>query len=448
MNGTERFVDCLYDLSRKPVPDSAYGEAKQCLLDYIGVTWAGSAIQEREMQSCLAMLGGGDGEATVIGYKVKTTAPHAAFVNGMNAHVMELDDGHRYGMMHLGSPIISALLPMCEQMGVGGRELLVGIIVGYEAALRLACAIQPSHRRRGYHTTGTCGTIGAAMGIAAALRYSKVQMKDALSAAVTSASGLLEHDQSHQKSYNVGTASLNGLMAGLMGRVGFTGPDDALFGRRGFLSAMSERADVAPLTEGVQSAYAIETIYRKAYAACRHCHAPIESALKIMAEHALRADDVVGVEVSTYEGAMVGHDHKEVKTVSSAKMSIPYCVASALVLGKAGFETFTEENIRNRPILSLMEKVEVVADEELTSLVPQKRAAVVTVAARGQTYQARTDYPKGEPENPLTAGELTDKFRTLSRRRGKTEGAVDKMIRTVDNIEEKGGNQKLFSLLS
>ena len=75
---------------------------------------------------------------------------------------------------------------------ISWKDFLYGIIIGYEAAILLGIAIQPAHRFKGYHVTGTCGTVGAAMAIAAARKYSKSEYKSALSAAVTGAAGILE----------------------------------------------------------------------------------------------------------------------------------------------------------------------------------------------------------------------------------------------------------------
>lgn len=111
-----------------------------------------------------------------------------------------------------------------------GEDFLRGIILGYEIAIQLASSMQPSHRNKGFHTTATCGTIGAAVGIASALKYNKTQLKSTISAAATSASGILEiqEDGSELKPYNPAIAAVNGFLAARIGRVGFLGPDDIL----------------------------------------------------------------------------------------------------------------------------------------------------------------------------------------------------------------------------
>ena len=157
----------------------------------------------------------------------------------------------------------------------------------------------------------------------------------------------------------------------------------------------------------------IEQIYQKPYAACRHCHAPIEAALAI--RPAMAGNSVASIAVETYKLAVAGHEHTRIEGVNSAKMSIPYSVAAALLLGQGDIDAFTPDKVNNTDILALANKVSVLEREDLTVLCPQKRAAIVTVTmVDGTQYVHRVDYPKGEPENPLTDEELSQKFISLA----------------------------------
>ncbi|MBO7509712.1 MAG: MmgE/PrpD family protein, partial [Bacteroidales bacterium] len=55
-------------------------------------------------------------------------------------------------------------------------------------------------------------------------------------------------------------------------------------------------------------------------------------------------------------------------------------------------------------------KVSIVEDPEITSWLPEKRAARVTVVAMGRSYVHLVEYPKGEPENPMSETELKNRF--------------------------------------
>ncbi len=446
---TDRFVDSLYALSGEAFSEPVLRQARLCLLDYLGVSLAGARMLGDKNRRLWESLGSPEGCVTALGLGRKTTQQAAALLNGFSSHVAELDDGERTAMMHPGAPILSALLPAAEQDGLSGEDVLRGIIVGYEAALRPAGAMQPGLKDRGHHGTGIGGTLGAALGVGAALRFSRAQMKVALSTAATSASGLLKmiHGGSELKPYNAAQAALNGLTAARVAQAGFSGPDDVLDGDKGFLAIFSQDSfDPARLDRAEGDPLRIERIYRKPYAACRHCHAPIEAALKLRAA-GLRPETVAGIDVRTYRWAVGGHDQTEAQGACAAKMSIPVSLVLALVSGKAGFDAYTDEWLANPDVRALAKKVRVISDDALSALVPEKRAAIVEATlVSGERMTERVDYPKGEPENPISDDEGRDKFRSLALYGGKTEAEADEILACVQDVEH--ALNRLFPLLA
>lgn len=417
-NISDLFVDQLYGMACQELPQDVLEQAKLCLLDYMGCALAGSRLMAKRNQCFLDDVKKQGGLSSVIGFEQKTTLQNAAFLNAMSTHSTELDDGHRFGMIHLGASIFSALLPVAELEDIACSNVLKGAVIGYETAVRIAKAMQPSHKVRGYHTSGTCGTLGSAMAIATAMHFSRVEMKSALSAAAASAAGLLEmqEDDSELKPYNLAHAAVAGVMAAYTAKAGFVGPSDPMGGRRGMLAVMSEKTNAEFLTDFTSDCFEIERIYRKPYAACRHCHPAIEAALRIKNEHHLHPDDITSVFVETYKLAVGGHDHKTVQGVASAKLSIPFSVALALMKDKASLDDFSLENTLDTNILSLCQKIDVVANEMLTSWSPQKRAAIVHIITKnGEKHSCEVDYPKGEPENPMSRKDVEDKYRELTK---------------------------------
>ena len=351
-----------------------------------------------------------DGNAKLFGYDKATDSKTAALINGFNAHSLELDDGHRFAMIHLGAVIISAIEAASDDNIINKDNYLKGIIMGYEAACRLSISIQPSHKKKGYHTSGTCGTIGAAIGVACALNMNKNQMKRVISAAAGSAAGLLElqEQKSELKPFNIGRAAMDGLVSAYMGFAEYESPDDVLGGERGFATIFSDDFSIENLFFETDY-FEIERIYVKPYASCRHSHSAVEAAIAISKR--VNADDIQSVFVETYGLGVKGHSHKFIQGVASAKLSTPYAVAAALIFGRADITLFEplDENI-----VRFSQKVEVVEDKLLSSECPQKRIAVVTVTLKdGKTITERVDYAKGEPENPISTEELNEKIRVL-----------------------------------
>lgn len=432
-NLTNKFLSELILLYPTGVSTLVLDKARSCFLDYVGCTLGGASFYN----DLLKTFSDGYpevGTCSLIGFQGKCVPMQtAAMINGISAHAIELDDGHRIGMLHLGAPVISALLYVAEKEHLSTADFLMGIVIGYEVAIRLACALQPGCKLKGYHATGTCGTVGAAMAIAAALHFDFEQMKSAFSAAITSAAGVLEmiEGDTELKPYNAGRAAMDGVTAAYIGKARFKAPEDALGGKRGFLKIMTDEPKMQYLTDFEQNKLMIETIYMKPYAACRHCHPSIEAALQIRKQKGFVLEEVEDIHVDTYKLAVGGHDHTVIKGVNSSKMSIPYSLAVALSTGKAGIDEFTDKFISNPSIQTITDKVTVSDVDELTSLCPQKRVAIVSVKTKSGIFSKRVDYPKGEPENPLSKEELEEKFRGLAMYGGLTKEECDDVINEV-----------------
>lgn len=433
---SSRFLDSIWDFSNRDFPEEVLEQAKYCLIDYIGCTALGASVLEERSKRFLSQFSRTGGNCVIFGTDMKSDVLTAAFLNGVHAHAIELDDGHRFGMIHVGAVVNSALLSAAQDQKASGKDLLKGIIVAYEAVIRLASAIQPGHKLKAFHATGTCGTIGSAIGIAAMLHYDKKQWNAVLSAAATSAAGLLEmsDDSSQLKPYNIGHAAMAAVTAAYYSVSLLDGPSDILGGDRGFFKACAAEVREDRL---FSNGYEIMKIYRKPYAACRHAHAPIEAALKIMAEHSLNAKEINAIKIETYALALKGHSHKTIKNTDSAKMSIPYGVAAAIRYGKVNCEQFFEECLNDELLNEILEKITISEDPELSALVPNKRAAKVTISSNGNEYSCRVDDPLGEPENPLSIEDLETKYFSLMAAAGKDRELSEEILNSIYNIDDK-----------
>lgn len=447
-NLTNRFVQDIWKLSKSDLPASAYWHAKRFLLDYLGVTYAGSRLLEDYLQRILDDLGDSGGEAPLLGLRQTGSVMAAALINGIASHAAELDDGVISGIVHPGAPILSALLPMAVKYKITGRQLLLGIIAGYESTVRLANAIQPAHKLAGFHATATCGAIGGAVGIAIMLDEPPSVIKGALSAAAVSAGGTLKvlEDDSQLKPFNPGHAALSAIISASVARSGLTAPNDVLNGRTGFLQILAGGYDSAALFPSEDLPLSLERVYFKPYAACRYTHPAIEAAFQIRAAHLINLNMIETIQVRTYELAVKHHDHTTINNVSSAKMSIPFSVAVALANGRAGIEDYTESTIADPVLQNLTFKVQVRPNERWTSLFPGKTGAEVTVVmANGCKHIAEVDMPKGEPDNPLTDAELNSKFDSLAEFRGLSKPAITTLKAAVWNVSSNAND--LYQLL-
>lgn len=431
MNLTDIFVENLYNFSKRSFSEAEVLHAKKCLLDYIGVTLVGSKaygdVENNLFESPLL-----DGNSSlIIGTSQKTSAPSAALINGISAHAVELDDGQRFGNIHPGAPVISALLAVAECYGSTMDDLWRGILTGYECVLRLACSIQPGHKMKGFHATGPCGAIGASIAIASMLNYTKEQFKAALSVACTSASGILEmiEGDTQLMPYNSGKAAANAVVSASIAYAGFKYPKDAFGGRRGFLSCFADIPRLEILSEFGDELYCLSN-YFKLYAACGHCHASIDAAIKLRECHQIVVDEIEKIEIETYKLALQGHDHNVIDGVNSARMSIPYSAAVALLHGSADIDDFEERSLREGKLIELTSKITVKENENLTNMAPQKRPAILTIYEKRGVFSETVYWPKGQPENPLSLEDIIDKFNKYAL----ISGLLPERIKQISNL--------------
>lgn len=404
---TQDFTEYLFQKATK-IEGKTIWKAESCFQDWLAVTTAGAVKNKKRWAEYISRICTGNAE--LIGYTKATDRKTAAMINGFNAHCLELDDGQRFAMIHLGAPIISAIKAATDGNGISEEKIRIGIVMGYEAACRIAIAMQPSHKNRGFHTAGTCGTVGAAIGTAFALGMDKEQICRVLTCAAGSAAGMLEMQEqdSEMKPYNVGRAAMDGLAAAYMGYTDYETPEDILGGERGFFSIFSDQCDLEKLTTTTDY-FEIDRIYIKPYASCRHSHSAVEAAIKI--HGMIHPEDIIGVDVWTYKLGVKGHDHQNITSVASAKLSTPYAVAAALLYGRADLSIFEP---LDKKAAELARKVIVTEIPSLTAESPQKRIAIVTVHLQdGSNRIERVDYAKGEPENPMTSEELLQKTKML-----------------------------------
>ncbi|WP_211229904.1 MmgE/PrpD family protein [Desulfovirgula thermocuniculi] len=400
-------------LSFRSLPREAVHMAKLALLDWVASAVAGGREAPARMALKVIRGQGGYPQATLLSEGEKTSCLNAALFNGLASHILELDDVHRGAIIHAGAAVLPAALAVAEMTRSSGRQLLEAIVAGYEVAIRTGEAVTPSHYYY-WHTTGTCGTFGAAAAAGKLLGLNEEQMVWALGNAGTQAAGLWEFlaDGAMSKHLHPGRAAQSGVLAALLAREGFTGATRILEGERGFCRATAPSFDLSKLTAGLgERPYKVEENSFKIHASCRHTHPAVDVVLDLARRHDLRPDRVGGVIVRTYRTALDITANHQPSSVYAAKFSLPFCVALALVKRRCALADFTPENLFHPEVRELMGRVSLVADAELDALHPERWPAVVEISTvDGQVYTGRTDFPRGDPENPLTEEELREKF--------------------------------------
>jgi len=406
---TMKFAENAAKLKYEDLPADVAEKAKLIIRDGVGNQIAASAISE----AAIAMVDivkewGGAPQATVAGFGLKLPAPVAAMCNGMMGHGVELDDAHGSGLIKAGSVLIPSAFAAAEMSNASGRDLVAAVVAGYELSIRVAKAINPGHRHRGYHTTSTVSPLGAAAITARLLGCNAEGIANAIGLAAMQSSGIQAYldDPCMAKPFGPGKAAFNGVIAGIMASRGFTGPKKALESKEGFFNAFTDSVRVEDLLDGFGSKFAIMEVGFKPHAACRYAHGPIDLAQDFY-KQGVRLADVAQVTVKMSSLAIRQASKFPCPSLNAAMGSTQFGIALALARGGNGLLDYWQ----GYPDKVIHEGASRVVLEVEPAFGVAGRQCVVRIKKKdGQEVELSSKEPRGEPTNPLSGEELERKF--------------------------------------
>ena len=420
---TRQLAAFLAEVDDRHLPSAVRNECYRATLDWLGSALAGAVEPPARMAQQVAHSLGASDDATVF-TAGRASAAAAALANGVAAHMLELDDVHKGSTLHAGAPVIAAALAVAERERASGAAFTRAVAIGYEAALRIGEAVNPSHYRY-WHPTGTVATFGAAAAAGSLVRLTPARMLDALGTAGTQAAGLWEFnaDGAMSKHLHPGKAAFNGILAADLAREGFTGATRILEGDRGFFRAMAVSADPTRITDALGDRWKIVENCYKLHSCCAHTHTAIDMALDIRERRGWSAAEVLTniehIEVETYAAGYEIVNEMNPATPYRGKFSLAYCVAVGLLEGSVGLDQFsddrfTSDGVADGDTAALIQRVAVRVADDLTTRYPARWPTRITIVITdGTVERGASDYPRGNPENPVSTETLEQKFLTL-----------------------------------
>jgi 2-methylcitrate dehydratase PrpD len=437
---TEDLARKVVEIKHSELPENVIFKAKLCFLDFLAVAIRGSKSPSAEV---VKEIFNSQGEATVLGSD-RLNSMDAAFCNGIFAHSLDLDDGHRYAQLHPGCTVIPAALAVAEVREKTGTELIEAIVAGYQVSIALGKLSNPIHRNNGFHSTGTCGTLGAAAAACKLMNLPKEKIINALGLAGTQASGLLESDHSGSmaKHLHAGKAAQAGVLSAFLAEKDFTGAKSIIDGKQGFYRAMVLNTDISNIETRWKTvdmdSYHILDVYFKQYPLCRHLHSSIDAILIIkekMKIEGIKLDDIDTIKVRTYKIA-AEHDNYHPETIEDVRQSLPFAIAISLINGAPNIGNMDINDLTS----TLASKIIIETDKKLEGSYPDKRPSEITVETENQIYTQLVNLPHGEPENPLDMHDLMDKFQGLN------PNVNMELVSSINQIESIYLNDFMYNL--
>ncbi len=424
----------------EPIDAATYAYAKQCIIDTIG-----AALAARQLPACLAvqeMAGSqfapGDAAIWFTGRRLCPAA--AAMANSFAASALDLDDGHRLSMGHPGAAIIPAVFAAAEPLQSSAGDMLDAIVLGYETAIRIAAARDPENLDT--MSSGRWCAYGC-VAAAAHLEHTPASVTaQALAIAGVYSPGLSAAGYSAVMGNNtkegIGWATMTGLLALEMAKAGFSGPLDIL-DHPDYYDASRIRSDLG-------RSYKISSVYYKVYACCRWIHSAIEALDVILDRYPVRADEIVQVDVHTFDQALRLLTNDPVPlTIEGAQYSIPFCLAVTVVMGTQALLPLDAATFEDRRIEQLARKVVLHHDMEMSSAFPSHAPARVVVTTSQGQYEHCIVHPLGDSENPVSWDRLVEKFKHLAKDKLQPQ-RVERTIEAITDFEHIDA-RVLFDLL-
>lgn len=445
MNATAALAAFAAETALEDIPLDVQRLTKRQVLDTLGLMLAGSTTDGCHLTQALFGELGGAPQATAIGTGRRLSILQAAYANGEAAHAMDYDDTQLaaspdrvYGLlMHPSAPILGAVLPVAELTHATGAQLLLAFAIGVEISCKVAEALDPSHYRNGFHTTGTVGALGAAVGAGRLLGLDAPQLNVTLGLAASMSAGLRENFGTMTKPFHAGRAAENGVLAALRVARGHTASQGILEAQRGFFSAYGGGdGAVIETTLGKPWTAADPGISIKPYPSGSLTHPAVDATLELVLEHDLQPSDVnqIHVAVNQYMPQALLHDIPEDEL--QAKFSMKYGVAVALLDRRAGIEQFSNGRVRSEDAQAWVRRVVVEVDERANAAGYDQMYSIVSIRLKdGRVLERQASYAKGSPRKPMTDEELAAKFRESVALVKATTAEVEEVIEQADQLE-------------
>lgn len=446
MTHIRRLAKFIADFDLANASSSVTKAAKCCVLDALGVA-VGASIspQIKNMIERSNIDGTFDRGVSLWGLPERVTPTMAAFFNAMMSHFLELDDVHSSSKTHIGTTVVPAAWALGEYLGATGKELLGGVVCGYEVTSRIGMGIGvTSHRGRGWHVTGTAGTFGAAAACAKILKLDEDRIVYALGMAGTQSSGLWSflEDGASCKILHPAAAARNGMTAALLASAGMSGAEHVLDASDGgMFAAMSDEYDLALVSEGLGQTYEILNVENKPYPCCRSSHCAIDAAFAVSAKSRCSVEEITQIDIATYfvgykQCASTPKSQNPTNTVE-AKFSTPYAVACAFLYNGVSEEYFSKQYIDLVKKTGLIERINVFPDERFTADYPRHWGCEMTVHYKnGEEMVVCVRDPLGSKENPVNEDHIRKKALSMFRDAfGERADAIVDQVLTLETRE-------------
>ena len=378
------------------------------------MNWVGCAIGAAKHESVQATLAAMQEfqtaeQSSILGRSEKVDMASAALINGISSHTFDFDDTHLKTIIHPAGPIASAILALGEKIGASGRDLIDALVIGIDVSCRIGNAMYPNHYDRGWHITGSTGTVGAAAACARLLKLSEHQTTMALGIAASQPIGFREQFGTMTKPFHPGGAAKAGLTSALMAKHGFTASLKALEAPRGMIQTVSTKYDWSEITQELGERFEISLNTYKPFACGIVIHPSIDACVQLR-NQGVTADNLERLELKAHSLVLELTGKKTPKDGLEGKFSVYHGCACGIVYGQATEDQYHDEIVQSPEMVALRAKVVATVDNSID----EASADVTAILKDGKKIHVFVEHAIGSVKNPMTDQHLNAKFSNLS----------------------------------
>ncbi len=401
--------------------DAVDHEAHRTFMNWLGC--AVGAAQHEALEAALAAVNmlQPAAQASVLGRSEKVDMASAALLNGITSHTFDFDDTHLKTIIHPAGPVASAVLALAEHIGnspdetlrVSGRELIDALVLGIDVSCRVGNAMYPEHYDRGWHITGSTGTLGAAAACARLLKLDVQKTAMALGIAASQPVGMREQFGTMTKPFHPGGAARAGLMSALLASQGFTASPKALEAPRGMMQTVSTKNDWSEITNELGQRFEISFNSYKPFACGIVIHPSIDACAQLRArfsKEGVTLEQIERIELRVHSLVLELTGNKEPADGLQAKFSVYHGCAAGLSFGHAAEEEFSDAVVNRADMVALRRKVVATVDDAID----EASADVTAVLKDGRRVHVFVEHAIGSLQNPMTDAQLEAKFHGMA----------------------------------
>jgi 2-methylcitrate dehydratase PrpD len=332
----------------------------------------------------------------------------AALINGISSHTFDFDDTHLKTIIHPAGPVASAALALAEHSGNTGRELIDALVLGIDVSCRVGNAMYPDHYDRGWHITGSTGTLGAAAACARLLKLDVQKTAMALGIAASQPVGMREQFGTMTKPFHPGGAARAGLMSALLAANGYTASPKGLEAPRGMMQTISLKNDWTEITGELGQRFEISFNTYKPFACGIVIHPAIDAATQLR-EQGVRPEQVERIELKVHSLVLELTGKKEPADGLQAKFSVYHGVAAGLTFGRAAEDEFDDAVVTRPDMVALRRKVVATVDNGID----EASVDMTAVLTDGRRVHVLVEHAIGSLARPMSTAQLEGKFRGM-----------------------------------